>query len=1265
MAFAPDGRLFVAEKAGRLRVVPQDGTLSATPFIELSVTRDGERGLLGIAFDPGFATNGRLYLYYTTSQGHNRVSRFTANPAAPDRAAAGSEVVILDNIPGASTHDAGSMHFGPDGYLYVAVGDARTPTLAQSLDSLSGKILRLNPTAYPNVVPTNNPFATNPSARREIWAYGLRNPFTFAFDRSGRMFINDVGQGMWEEINRGEAGANYGWPTCEGPLNTGNGSCSSGSFTYPLVAYGRSEGGAVTGAVVYERTQFPAEYRGNYFFGDYVGGWIRRITTANQVVTFLTDVPTPIDLDVGPDGSLYFLSYTDGEVYRVQYEGGNRAPNATFTMDPASGPPPLTVTFDASESTDPDNDRLTYAWNFGDGGSATGAFATHTYAVQGTRTATLTVTDGRGGSATASRTVAIGSAPTATITAPAVGMLYAAGNTIAFEGTANDPETGVLPASAFSWTIAFHHDTHSHPFLGPLNGVTRGSFVVPDTGETSANVWYRIQLTVTDTTGLTYTTVRDVYPRRSQLTLTTEPSGIVVTLDGQPVTTPHTFTGVVGLRRRIEAPAMAIVGGLSYTFSSWSDGGGRTHDIVTPAATSVYTARFTAASTDITPRHTFLTFDGVDDHVAVTDAGTLGQGSALTITAWVRPGANDLRMFLAAKGTSSDPVWSLSRAPSNNKIVFSLNTEAGTRASADSPAGYATDLGWHHVAAVYDGSQVLIYVDGSREGTTSAPLTGAARAGSNAICLGGREASDGCGTYAPMLGDLDDVTIWNRALSAAEIQTVMSGALPSNLSGLGAAWQLNEGVGQTVTDSSPYRRSGQLGNAPGTDAADPQWVVTQTRPRPDATAPVVSLTAPANGTQVSGIVGVSATATDDSSIAGVQFFLDGVPLQPEDVSAPFSLAWNTTATANGPHTIAARARDAAGNTTVSAAITVSVSNAVSLPVISDVRVSVTTATAADILWASNVPTTGQVEYGTTTAYGRSTAPSAAATLHVDTLSGLTPGTKYYFRVRATSSAGTTAVTQPSTFVTPLLQPASLPRARFLRLDGAGDRVSIPSSGNIGEGTALTVSAWIRPSANDITMWIATKGRASQKQWTLERGKYNNKVVFRVWNASETMAVATSSTAVATDLRWHHIAGVYDGQDVHIYVDGNLSNREPAPLSGPIINADHSLCIGAMDRGSAGDCADGDTFRGDIDDVRIYNRALTQAQIRETMNVELQGNEPGLSGYWRFNDGQGQIANDSSPSALDGILGNTTAVESIDPAWMEDPEADLQLPEPES
>ena len=243
MAFAPDGRLFVAEKAGRLRVVSRDGTLSATPFTELSVTRDGERGLLGIAFDPGFATNGRVYLYYTTSQGHNRVSRFTANPAAPDRAAAGSEVVILDNIPGASTHDAGSMHFGPDGYLYVAVGDARTPTLAQSLDSLSGKILRLNPTAYPNVVPTNNPFATNPSARREIWAYGLRNPFTFAFDRSGRMFINDVGQGTWEEINRGEAGANYGWPTCEGPLNTGNGSCSSGSFTYPLVAYGRSEGG--------------------------------------------------------------------------------------------------------------------------------------------------------------------------------------------------------------------------------------------------------------------------------------------------------------------------------------------------------------------------------------------------------------------------------------------------------------------------------------------------------------------------------------------------------------------------------------------------------------------------------------------------------------------------------------------------------------------------------------------------------------------------------------------------------------------------------------------------------------------------------------------------------------------------------------------------------------------------------------------------------------------------------------------------------------
>ena len=242
-------------------------------------------------------------------------------------------------------------------------------------------------------------------------------------------------------------------------------------------------------------------------------------------------------------------------------------------------------------------------------------------------------------------------------------------------------------------------------------------------------------------------------------------------------------------------------------------------------------------------------------------------------------------------------------------------------------------------------------------------------------------------------GILDDVTIWNRALSAAEIQTVMSGALPSNLSGLGAAWQLNEGSGQTVVDSSPHNRSGQLGGAPGTDAADPQWVGAPAGSRPDAIAPVVSLTAPANGTRVSGIVAVSATATDDSSVVGVQFFLDGTPLQPEDASAPYSLAWNTTAVANGPHTITARARDAAGNTTVSAAITISVSNAVSPPVISDVRASATAATSADILWASNLPTTGQVEYGTTTAYGRSTAPSAPATLHIDTLSGLTPGTK--------------------------------------------------------------------------------------------------------------------------------------------------------------------------------------------------------------------------------------------------------------------------------
>jgi glucose/arabinose dehydrogenase len=317
MAFAPDGRLFVCQQSGQLRVI-KNGSLLSTPFVSLTVDSSGERGLLGIAFDPNFATNHYLYLYYTvaTLPIHNRVSRFTA---AGDAAAPGSEVVILElnNLSSATNHNGGAIHFGSDGKLYVAVGENANGANSQTLSNLLGKILRIN---ADGTIPTDNPFyniATG--SNRAIWALGLRNPFTFAFQPgTTRLFINDVGQSTWEEINNGIAGSNYGWPITEGPT-------SNPAFRGPIYFYGHGTnnvtGCAIVGGAFYNPPvpQFPSSYTGKYFFADLCSGWIRVFDpTAGTATGFATGIVNPVDLHVGPDGALYYLAQgSGGQVFRV------------------------------------------------------------------------------------------------------------------------------------------------------------------------------------------------------------------------------------------------------------------------------------------------------------------------------------------------------------------------------------------------------------------------------------------------------------------------------------------------------------------------------------------------------------------------------------------------------------------------------------------------------------------------------------------------------------------------------------------------------------------------------------------------------------------------------------------------------------------------------------------------------------------------------------------------------------------------------------
>lgn len=317
-ASAPDGRWFIAEQGGRVRVV-KNGVLLTTPFVALAnVDARGERGLIGIALHPAFASNGLVYLHYTATDGaaHNRVSRVAASAANADVAVPGETVLVdLPPLSAATNHNGGALHFGPDGKLYVGVGDNASGARAQDLGDPFGKLLRFNDDG--SIPPDNPQAATQTGLARAVWARGLRNPFTFAIEpQTGRMHINDVGQDAWEEINLGAPGANYGWPGSEGPQGVAAG------HTAPLFAYrhsasnppGSGPGGfftgfAIAGGVFYPAGgPFPGAFRGRYYFADFIGRYVGRLDADNVASAFARVVGAPVDLRVGVDGALYVLT---------------------------------------------------------------------------------------------------------------------------------------------------------------------------------------------------------------------------------------------------------------------------------------------------------------------------------------------------------------------------------------------------------------------------------------------------------------------------------------------------------------------------------------------------------------------------------------------------------------------------------------------------------------------------------------------------------------------------------------------------------------------------------------------------------------------------------------------------------------------------------------------------------------------------------------------------------------------------------------------
>ena len=657
LAFTPDGRMLVTTKPGQLRVYKdgESGTIRALDISE-KVCSNSERGLLGVEVDPNFGTTGNnyLYLYYTYNKFNkcplqqparngnpvNRVSRFVMSGDTVDPS---SEEVLIDNIPSPNgNHNAGDLHFGKDGYLYVSVGDGACdyaePTECQNNNDASrdrnillGKILRVTRNGR---IPQDNPYTGPDSARcgvpaangrtepgndcQETFARGLRNPFRMGFDpdATGTSFwINDVGGNSWEEIDKGKAGADYAWNICEGdhenPNRSGSVDCSAAPYTPPIHDYSHNTGcSSITGAAFVPDGAWPAAYDDAYLFGDYVCGKIFKLTPKDGGGFARTEFATglgqggPIAMNFGPAGSgeaLYYTTFANGgEVRRIAYTVGNRAPTALLkTRSPNYGPTPLEVTFSASGSSDPDGDTpLSYLWNFGDGTTkeTTTANTRHTYGTEGTYTVTLRVRDAYGAVSGADRVEVFpgDTPPDPTIKSPLAGTLFKVGQRITLRGSATDAEDGSLPNTELSWEVLRHHNNnHTHPWFSGTGNELRFTAPAPEdllSTDPQGN-YLEIRLTATDSRGLSKTEILKLRPNTVKVRFRTQPAGFKVEINGRSFIAPKTLDSWEGYRLNIYAPAQRH-DNRDWVFSSWSDGRAAKHTIKTPATRRTYTATF-------------------------------------------------------------------------------------------------------------------------------------------------------------------------------------------------------------------------------------------------------------------------------------------------------------------------------------------------------------------------------------------------------------------------------------------------------------------------------------------------------------------------------------------------------------------------------------------------------------------------------------------------------------------------------------------------
>ena len=527
------------------------------------------------------------------------------------------------NPCGDPTNEGGSMR---------AQSPRRPAPEPQTLD---GALLRLEPSTGFAAAGNPNIGSSNLNMRRII-AFGLRNPFRYTFAPNGELWLGDVGENVTEELDRiplpATAQKNFGWPCYEGsdvhstfaavPLCA---SLSAAATTGPFYTYthdpadpkafpggdtscGTTNGSVISGVTFYNGgSNYPAAYNGALFFADHsrLCIWAMQPATVGgapdpaHVVTMANNAAGPVDLEIGPNGDVYYVDFDGGTIHELRYLGANRAPTAVAKPKATTGPVPLNVTFDGSASSDPDGSSLTYDWNFGDGTAhSTVAKPVHTFSAAGTFTVTLKVTDPQGASGTDTATVnASNTPPVPTINTPGASLHWSVGQPISFSGSATDAEDGVLPASRLSWTMVMLHCTapdrtscHTHDIETDA-GVSGGSFIAPDHQYPS---FLQLTLTATDSNGASATVTRILDPNPVDLTFTSIPSGATLSVGLFTGTAPFTRTVIVGSANNLIAPDQTL-GGHASSFASWSDGGPQSHVITAPSTAQTYQAVFNPA----------------------------------------------------------------------------------------------------------------------------------------------------------------------------------------------------------------------------------------------------------------------------------------------------------------------------------------------------------------------------------------------------------------------------------------------------------------------------------------------------------------------------------------------------------------------------------------------------------------------------------------------------------------------------------------------